>query len=202
MSNCAQLASLVFILGTLATGLLISTSDTTAETLRLDWADNILTIRGAAIPGDEVQVWYLEAFCRGGSSDRDWRRTVIPHRTHLVQRDRDGRRLRLESRLEDGVLVSHDIRAAKDEILFRLVAHNPTQRASEAHWAQPCIRVDRFTGRTQETYLPKCFVLFGDQLSRLPIEPWAKEARYTPGQVWPAPRRRAARRQPAPDQRC
>ena len=39
-------------------------------------------------------------------------------------------------------------RPAKDEVDFRLVAHNPTDKASLAHWAQPCIRVDKFTGTT------------------------------------------------------
>lgn len=158
-----------------------------AAGLRLEWSENILTIRGDGLSGGDVKVWYLEAFCRPGSTDRQWRRTVIPHRTELVEADADGRRLRLRSKLADGVVVTHDIRAGADEVDFRLVAHNPTQTPSEAHWAQPCIRVGPFTGRGQDDYLSKCFIFIDGHLSRMPCEPWATTARYTPGQVWSAP---------------
>src|SRR4051812_30749855 len=58
--------------------------------LALAWADNILTVRGRDIPGGEVKVWYMEAFCRPGSTDRDWKETVIPHATELVEASPDG----------------------------------------------------------------------------------------------------------------
>ena len=45
--------------------------------LRLAWEKNMLTISGENIPGGEVKVWYLEAYCRPGSTDRDWSETVI-----------------------------------------------------------------------------------------------------------------------------
>jgi hypothetical protein len=72
-----------------------------------------------------------------------------------------------------------------------LVARNPTEKPSLAHWAQPCIRVDRFTGcptddaraRVPE-YARKCFVFLDGQLTRLPTSPWAEKARYIPGQVY------------------
>jgi hypothetical protein len=156
--------------------------------LTLAWADNILTVRGPALPGGAVKVWYLEAFCRPGSTDRDWKETVIPHTTRLVEADADGRRLKLRSTLADGVVVDHETRAGRDEVDFRLVATNPTDRASEAHWAQPCVRVDAFTGvepkRASEVYLPRSFVFLDGKLARLPTRPWATKARYTPGQVW------------------
>jgi hypothetical protein len=160
----------------------------TDEGLTLSWADNMLTVRGRQLPGGAVKVWYLEAFCRPGSTDRDWKETVIPHTTRLVEAGPDARRLRLQSTLEDGVVVDHEIRAGRDEVDFRLTATNPTSRASLAHWAQPCVRVDAFTGvkpeRNSEAYLPHCFVFIADRLTRLPTKPWATEARYTPGQVW------------------
>jgi hypothetical protein len=158
------------------------------RSLSLAWEKEMLTIRGAHLPGGELSVWYLEAFCRPGSARRDWKETVIPHRTRLVEVGRDGRLIRLRSELADGVVVDHEIRAGDDEVDFRLVATNPRQTESQVHWAQPCIRVDRFTGtrpeRASEAYLPSCFIFVADRLTRLPAEPWAREARYTPGQVW------------------
>ncbi len=160
--------------------------------MRIAWAANLLSIEAApgqpAIPGGKLTVNYLEAFCRGGSTDRDWGQTVIKHTTRLVSADDDHRSLVLECRLADGVEVRHQISAESNAVDFRLSAHNPTPRASEAVWAQPCIRVAGFTGRTQETYLPQCFVVLKGKIARLPTEPWATRARYTPGQVYAAPR--------------
>ncbi|MEX0710911.1 MAG: hypothetical protein WD278_01090 [Pirellulales bacterium] len=158
-----------------------------ARTLELAWKDNFLTIRGPRIPGGALRVQYLEAYCRPGSTDRDWGQTVIKHRTELVQAAEDGGRLELECRLADGVRVRHQITAGSDEVDFRLVATNPTQEVSQAHWAQPCIRVDTFTGRGREDYIPQCFVFLEGRLTRLPTEPWATKARYVPGQVYRAP---------------
>lgn len=156
--------------------------------LKLAWADRMLTIRGRDIPGGDLKVWYLEAYCRPGSTDRDWSRTVIPHTTRLIETDPDGRRLALRDTLADGVIVDHEIRAGADEVTFRLTATNPTASASQAHWAQPCVRVAAFTGVEQksasEAYLSKCFVVIDGQVKRMPTQPWAKQARYTPGQVW------------------
>lgn len=158
------------------------------ESLTLSWAENMLSIHGSRLPGGEVNVWYLEAFCRPGSTDRDWSKTVIPHQTRLIERGHDGRRLRLESRLADGVVVEHTIQAGRDEVDFRVIATNPTANPSQAHWAQPCIRVARFTGVEQksnsQTYLPRCFLFLDGRPAQLPTEPWATRARYTPGQVW------------------
>jgi hypothetical protein len=157
--------------------------------LRLSWQDNILTIRGEHLPGGEMKVWYLEAYCRPGSTDRDWKETVIGHTTELLSASDDGRRLKLRCRLKDGVVVEHDISADADSVSFQLVATNPTDRASQAHWAQPCIRVDKFVGvkpeRASEAYLPKSFIFLDGKLTRLTDLPaWATQARYTPGQVW------------------
>lgn len=135
-----------------------------------------------------MSVLYLEAFCRPNSTRRDWDETVIKHRTRLIEASADHRFIKLRSELEDGVVVDHQIRAGADEVDFQLVATNPGARESEAAWAQPCIRVDRFTGTkleaASEAYLPNCFVFAADKLTRMPTEPWAKQARYIPGQVW------------------
>ncbi len=151
---------------------------------RLVWEKNYLTISGESIPGDDVKVMYLEAYCRPGSTDRDWRETTIGHKTELIAAAKDGKSIQLKCTLNDGVIVTHEITAVADGVRFDLVATNPTKTASLADWAQPCVRVDRFTGRNQETYLEKSFVFLEDKLARMPTPNWAKKARYIPGQVW------------------
>jgi hypothetical protein len=153
--------------------------------LRLHWDKNFLTISGERLPGREMKVHYLEAYCRPGSTDADWgQHTVIGHTTELLEADETGTLLRLKCTLRDGVEVRHEIRSAHDEVDFLLTATNPTDRASEAHWAQPCIRVEKFTGGDKQSYLEKSFVFLDGRLERMPTRDWATQARYTPGQVW------------------
>jgi len=161
----------------------VSAGDKT-DGLQITWKKNYLTITGPDLPGEEIRINYLEAFCRPGSTDRVWNKTTIPHKTELVSADKQGKLIKLKSTLSDGVIVQHTIRAGRDEIDFRLVASNPTQTASQAHWAQPCIRLAKFTGRTQKTYLPKGFIFLDGKLTRMPTPHWAMKARYIPGQVW------------------
>jgi len=156
--------------------------------MKLAWADNLLTIHASRLPGKAVQVWYLEAYCRPGSTDRDWSETVIGHRTQLVSASADGGQLKLRCELNDGVQVEHVISAGEDEVDFRLTAHNPRDLPSQAQWAQPCIRVGEFTGcgegRDPYAYLAKSFIFLDGGPQRLPTPEWATQARYTPGQVW------------------
>lgn len=152
--------------------------------LRLSWKDSILTIRGERLPGGEVTILYMEAYCRPGSTDRDWHETTIGHSTKLLSTADDGKSLKLRCTLKDGVTVDHEITAGPDEVTFNLMAHNPTERASEAQWAQPCVRVDKFSGADQKTYLSKSFIFLGGKLTRMPTPHWATKARYTPGQEW------------------
>jgi hypothetical protein len=158
--------------------------------LSLAWDKNFLTIRGS-FPGEEIKIMYLEAYCRPGSTDREWGQTVIKHEAKLVSISDSGRIIRLKDTLEDGVVVEHTITAGADEVDFRVEAHNPTDKASEAHWAQPCLRVDKFTGAGNAdarelvpAYARKCFLFIDGKLTRLPTEPWADKARYIPGQVY------------------
>ncbi len=159
--------------------------------LTLDRQGNWLVVRGAKIPGNEIRINYLEAYCRAGSTDADWGHTVIPHTNQLISLSADKRVLRLRDTLADGLIVEHVITAGKDEVDFRLVAHNPTAHRSEAHWAQPCPRLGAFTGFTNNRnqgdindYLPKCFIFLDGDLARMPTRDWATQGRYIPGQVW------------------
>ena len=94
---------------------------------------NWLVIRGAQIPAGEIRINYLEAYCRAGSTEADWvKHTVIQHTSELVSLSADKQTLRLRDRLADGLTVEHTITARDDEVEFRLVAHNPAARRSEA----------------------------------------------------------------------
>ena len=84
-----------------------------------------------------------------------------------VSVDADGHSIKLQCTLKDGVIVDHEITAGVDEVDFRLVARNPTEKRSEAEWAQPCMRVDGFSGKDKDTYLSKCFIFENGKLSRM-----------------------------------
>ncbi|MEQ1826891.1 MAG: hypothetical protein ABL921_13135 [Pirellula sp.] len=176
-----------FLVGMSVVGVAQESSSTKDPDLRMVWDKNFLTIRGE-FPGSEIRINYLEAYCRPGSTDRDWKETVIGHKTELVSAGDDRRRIELKCILNDGVTVRHVITAQQDEVDFRIEATNPTTQPSMAHWAQPCIRLDRFLGvpskHSSEEYLPKSFIFLKGQLSRMPTANWATKARYIPGQVW------------------
>ncbi|MGI9241842.1 MAG: hypothetical protein ACR2RV_13650, partial [Verrucomicrobiales bacterium] len=151
-------------------------------------------LRSPELPGGELRINYLEAYCRAGSTEADWvKHTVIRHRNELLSVSDDARTIKMRDTLADGVTVDHTITAGEDEVSFELLAHNPTGSESEAHWAQPCVRLGEFAGSEHggdlgqgdiDDYLPKCFVFLDGNLARMPTAEWATEARYTPGQVW------------------
>lgn len=160
-----------------------------AAELTATWSDRFLTIRGD-FPGEEIRIHYLEAYCRAGSTNRDWQETVIPHESRLLAEPKDGV-IAIEDRLADGVVVNHRVIVEPDGISFVVTATNPSERPSAVHWAQPCVRVDRFIGSDPAearerfpAYIKRCFVAVDGTLVRLPTTPWAVEARYVPGQVY------------------
>ena len=152
--------------------------------LRLTREQTLLRITGPHLPGGEIAINYLEAYCRAGSTDADWKETVIGHRSHVLEASDDGTFLAVRDDVADGLVVHHEIRSTGDAVRFDITARNPTSRRSEAHWAQPCIRLAKFTGADQQTYLGKSFVFLDGGLARMPTRDWATEARYVPGQVW------------------
>jgi len=173
--------------------------------LTLTWKDGILTVHGNHLPGGKVDILYLEAYCRPNSHTTDWvEHTVIKHRAECVSASADGREIRLRDTLADGVVVDHVITAERDAVDFRVTARNPTDTPSDAHWAQPCIRVGTFTGCGPDdtddkyAYIRRSFVFQQGRLQWMPTDDWATEARYTPGQVWAAPGVKAADVNPRP----
>lgn len=104
---------------------LLSLGRADSLTLRFK-APHWLYIEGDHLPGKSIEVNYLEAYCRAGSTDADWvKHTVIPHRAELISLSADRKTLKLRDTMEDGVVVDHTIRARTDDVDFRLVAHNP-----------------------------------------------------------------------------
>jgi hypothetical protein len=185
--------SKAFFWGFLVALTAVTLGGTEPARLNITWEKNFLTIRGD-FPGGELKTLYLEAYCRPGSTDREWRETVIPHTAEKIEATADGKFIRLRDKLADGAVVEHTITAGSDEVNFHLIARNPTDKHSDAHWAQPCIRVDKFAGTTSADaralvpqYARKCFLFLDGELHRLPTEPWADKARYVPGQVYAAP---------------
>jgi hypothetical protein len=156
--------------------------------LTLDWSNNVLAIHDPRLRAP-VRVWYLEAFCRDGSTHRRWDDTVIPHRMELLESS--DHLIQLRSTLADGVVAEHRIEADGDVVSFHVALHNPTDTPSRAHWAQPCIEVASFCGvpmrHCDELYLPKCFVFIDGELQRMPTNAWHQEGLYKPGQVWAGP---------------
>lgn len=171
--------------------LLASPGQTSQPGLTLHHDGHYLEIRAPWIPGGPVRINYLEAYCRAGSTDADWvKHTVIKHTCKRLSPEGEAKVIRLRDTLADGLEVEHTITAHQDHVAFDLIASNPTAQRSEAHWAQPCVRLGPFTGYGRDfkgdldDYLPKCFLFLDGKLTSMPTADWAKKARYTPGQVW------------------
>lgn len=190
MNNPLALLRCLTCTALLLLGAAVRGQSATAKPITLTRTDHWLIISGPQLPG-EVRINYLEAYCRPGSTDADWvKHTVIPHKNEFISLSADRTKLRLRDTLADGVIVEHTITAGRDSVDFRLQAHNPTSRTSEAHWAQPCVRLSAFMGFDEKSagnatdYLPHSFIFLNGQLTRMPTSDWATQARYVPGQVW------------------
>jgi hypothetical protein len=168
---------------TLACG---SSPDANAATgLSLSWTNNLLTLTGPSLPGGKLDIWYLEAFCRSGSTKREWRQTVLPHKTSLIASSRDGKKLRFSTRVQPSVEVLHEVQAGKDEVTFDFKLTNTGPEAVDVDWFQPaCIRVDRFTGRNQTNYIDRSFIFTERGLTPLAQTKRTEEAVYRGGQVY------------------
>ncbi len=191
MKNVRLIFHAVSLIAIAAFGASAGAAGPTALELTYQTNPHWLDIRGPMLPGAGIRINYLEAYCRAGSTEADWdKHTVIPHRVELLSLSPDRKILRLRDVLADGVVAEHTVTAGDDEVDFRLVARNPGSKRSEAHWAQPCVRLADFMGfdpkgKDLDDYLPKCFIFLGGRLTRFPdVKPWAKQARYTPGQTW------------------
>lgn len=156
-----------------------------ADGLTISWTNNLLTVSGANLPGGSLEILYLEAFCRSGSTKRDWRQTTLPHRTTLVAASQDRKRLELLTRVEPNVEARHQVSAGDDEVEFNFQITNKGREAIDLNWFQPaCIRVDRFTGGNQGNYIARSFIFTERGLTMMDRTTRREEALYRGGQVY------------------
>lgn len=80
-------------------------------------APHWLVIHGDHIPGKQVRINYLEAYCRANSTDADWvKHTVVKHEAQLISLNEEKTVLRVRDRVSDGLIVEHTIKAGREEI--------------------------------------------------------------------------------------
>ncbi|MCM8527330.1 MAG: hypothetical protein NE327_12490 [Lentisphaeraceae bacterium] len=157
--------------------------------LSLHYENRHLTISGESIPGKKLKVLYIEAYCRANSTDADWvKYTVIKHKTKVIKNTAD--EVVLIDEVSDGVVVEHVISLDSIGVNFAISAKNTSDKASEIHWAQPCVQVGDFTGKGKAqtddkyVYIKDSFIFLDGKAEFMPTKNWAMEARYIPGQVW------------------
>jgi hypothetical protein len=158
------------------------------DAMTLSWANNLLTVSNANLPGGKLEIWYPEAFCRKGSRDRDWGETVLRQKTVLD--DAAPWFLSFITTIEPNVVVHHLLVAnvVTNELVSMLIAiSNHGKESVDLEWFQPaCIRVDKFTGCTQSNYTAKSFIFTERGLTTLDKTARGAEdaARYHGGQVY------------------
>ena len=151
--------------------------------LSLNWTNNLLTVSGPNLPGGKLEILYLEAFCRKGATGRDWKKTVLPHKTKLISAQPQD--LELLTTVEASVEMRHEIRAHSDEVEFHFVLKNLSEQPVDLDWFEPaCIRVDRFTGLDQNHYIEKSFIYTERGLTTLDKTQRREEALYHGGQLY------------------
>src|SRR5438105_2262095 len=79
--------------------------------LQITWTNNLLSVTGARLPGGQLDVWYLEAFCWPGAHNREWRQTTRPHKTTLLTNE-NNHVLRFRTLVESNVEVTHVVTAS------------------------------------------------------------------------------------------
>jgi len=180
-----QTRALAWILAAIVTFLGFQLRLRAADGLTISWTNNLLTVSGANLPGGTLEVLYLEAFCRSGSTRRDWRQTTLPHKTSLVSASKDQKRLQLLTRVEPNVEARHELRASADEVEFNFQITNKGSEPIDLNWFQPaCIRVDRFTGGNQSNYIARSFIFTERGLTMMDRTTRREEAVYRGGQVY------------------
>src|SRR5438132_514857 len=86
---------------------LVSRLFAAGDPLRISWDRSILTLSADHLPGRDLKIHYIEAYCRPGSTNRKWDQTTIGHTTRLVSLSEEQTHLILECTLRDGVVVRH-----------------------------------------------------------------------------------------------
>src|SRR5690349_14094449 len=90
--------------------------------LTLSWTNNRLSILGSSLPTGKLEVLYLEAFCHKSSTERDWGKTVLPHRTQLVEAQ--PQHLRFRTTIKPNAMMLHEVLAGSNTVDFHFVLKN------------------------------------------------------------------------------
>ena len=153
------------------------------DALTLSWTNNLLTISNTNLPGGKLDIWYLEAFCRKGSTHQDWGKTTLPHKTVLASSS--AHCLDFRTSVEPNVEVHHTVVALKDAVECSFVLANRGTEPVDLEWFQPgCIHVERFTGSDQTNYISRSFIFTERGLTTLDKTRRHDEALYHGGQVY------------------
>lgn len=151
----------------------------------ISWSNNLLVVSDRRLPGGKLEIWYLEAFCRSGAWNRDWRQTTLRHKTSLTGGDPAGHRLEFHTWVEPGVEVRHEVQAVADGLELNFELSNTTPARVDLQWFEPaCIRVPGFTGCTQSNYTARSFIWTENGLTTLDRLRRATNALYLGGQVY------------------
>jgi hypothetical protein len=150
--------------------------------LHLTWTNNMLRIHGLEIPGGYVEIWYLEAFCKSGSTHRKWDLTTLPHKTELT--DPRPHHIQLRTRVEPSIVIDHVLTTKHDEVDFQMTVRNEGTEFVDVQWFQPCVRLAKFTGANQTNYIEKSFIFTKEGLQLLSKLPRTEDAIYRGGQVY------------------
>jgi len=154
-----------------------------SQALSISWSNNLLTVTDGRLPGGQLEIWYLEAFCRGGAHDRDWTKTTLPHKTTLIRAE--PALLQFRTVVESEVEVNHYVRALPDELEMGFELTNKGNSFVDLQWFEPaCIRVAAFTGCAQSNYTSRSFIFTSKGLTKLDKLQRATNARYLGGQVY------------------
>lgn len=154
-----------------------------ADALTLSWTNNLLTVSSPELPGGKLEIWYLEAFCRKGSTHREWGKTTLRHKTVLLSSE--PHHLRFRTTVEPEVEVLHELLAESDSVRFDFKLTNRGSQPIDLEWFQPaCIRVERFTGANQSNYIARSFIFTERGLTTLDKTGRREQALYRGGQVY------------------
>jgi hypothetical protein len=153
------------------------------QALSISWSNNLLTVTDGRLPGGQLEIWYLEAFCRSGAHDRDWTKTTLPHKTTLIRAEPT--LLQFRTVVEPEIEVNHYVRALPDELELGFELRNKGSSFVDLQWFEPaCIRVAAFTGCTQSNYTSRSFIFTSKGLLKLDEVRRTVNARYLGGQVY------------------
>lgn len=80
--------------------------------------------------------------------------------------------------------VWQQLTVVKEGVEFAVELKNLGDAPADLEWFEPCIHVDRFTGRQQTNYIQRCFIFTAGGRTMLDQLPRNEEALYRGGQVY------------------